>query len=170
MKRASHRDRMGRRLSLVVAHGLLLILVVGLLGLRAAGYEYISIRGDSMEPTFSSGSLLLAQPTAPEDIQVGDIIFVPGTSEGMPAIVHRVVDLLDDGEHIFATTMGDNNPVPDADQVVLDKPVLRIVWAVPYLGWCATPPVAWGLLGLGALLGLCVLLRRRGLFEKEKLA
>ena len=39
----------------------LLILGFGLVGLRLAGFQFISVRGHSMEPTFSPGALLIAR-------------------------------------------------------------------------------------------------------------
>jgi len=124
------------------------------------GY-FCSTRGDSMQPTISSGSLLLARGTAPEDIQAGDIVAFPPESEGIPSIVHRVVALIDDGERRFALTMGDNNPVPDPEPLTLDKPIPRVVLILPYLGWWATPALGWHLLAISALLGLRLTLRWR---------
>lgn len=107
-----------------------------------------------MKPTFSTGSLLIARPTAPEDVQLGDIIALPGASQGTPCIVHRVVALVKEGECISALTMGDNNLMPDPAPFALHKPVPWVVWTVPYLGWFVTPFAGWSLLGLGVLLGL----------------
>ena len=149
--RGSSRAR--QRLSLALAWALL-ILGLGLLGLRLAGYQYIYTRGDSMEPTFSAGSLLLTRPAAPEDIQAGDIIAFPGASEGIPNVVHRVLALQTEGQRIVALTMGDNNPVPDLAPLTLDRPVARVVLMIPYAGWWMTPALGWHLLGVGALLGL----------------
>ena len=144
-------------LALVLA---LILFNVGLAGAGAVGYRYWSVQGESMEPAISSGSLVVARPTAPEDIRAGDIIGIPVTSEGAPIIAHRVVALLDDGNQIVALTMGDNNPVPDPDPLVLDKPVRRAVLIVPYLGLWLNPQVQWLLVGMcAALLGLIAVLR-----------
>lgn len=159
-RRTVGQGRVVCRVSLTLAWALLL-LGAGLLGLRLAGYHYIYVRGDSMEPTFSAGTLLLARPTSPQDVRAGDIIAFPGPSEGMPKVVHRVVALQTDGQRIVARTMGDNNPVLDPQPLTLDKNVARVVLIIPYFGWWVTPAVGWHLLGVGALLSLRATLRWR---------
>ena len=149
-----------RRVTLALACAFLLF-SISFNGLFLAGYRLVSTRGDSMEPTISSGSLLLARKTAPEDIQAGDIIAFPGESEGIPSIVHRVVVLQNDGKGIVALTRGDNNPVPDLEPLTLDKTFPRVVLILPYLGWWATPALGWHLLAISALLGLRLTLRWR---------
>ncbi len=152
--------KIARRVPLALAWALL-ILGLGLLGLRLAGYQYIYTRGDSMEPTVSAGSLLLARTAAPEDIRAGDIIAFPGTSKGTPSVLHRVVALVDDGNRMIAFTQGDNNPVLDPDPLTLDRPFQRVVLIVPYLGWWVTPALVWHLLGISALLWVRIALRWR---------
>ncbi len=140
-------------------------------GLFLAGYRLVSTRGDSMEPTISSGSLLLVRRTAPDAIRAGDIIAFPGESEGIPSIVHRVVVLVDESERRFALTLGDNHPVLDPEPRTLDKPVPRVVLTLPYLGWWMTPALGWYLLGISALLWARVALRwraRRKLVARTK--
>ena len=149
-----------RRVTLALACAFLLF-SISFNGLFLAGYRLVSTRGDSMEPTISSGSLLLARRTAPADIQAGDIIAFPGTKEGIPSIVHRVVVLQNDGKRIVALTMGDNNPVADLEPLFLDNTFPRVVLILPYLGWWATPALGWHLLAISALLGLRLTLRWR---------
>ena len=126
---------------------------VSVLGLGLAGYQYISIRGDSMEPTIFAGSLLLARQTVPGDVRAGDVIAFPGTSQGISNIVHRVVALQKDSQHIVALTMDDNNPVLDPEPLNLNRPVARIVLILPYLGWWMTPLIgciSWASVGCWA--------------------
>ena len=139
----------------------LIVLVLGLVGvaLNMVGFQYVSTRGHSMEPTMSSGSLLLTRQTAPKDIHVGDVIAFQGTIEGVPNIVHRVVSLQDDGQTRVAVTQGDNNPVPDPGLLTLDKSVDRVVLILPHVGWWVTPALGWYLLAFGALLGVRVVFR-----------
>ncbi len=139
----------------------LLLLGVGILGMRLAGYQYISTRGDSMEPALYAGSLVVTGRTAPGDIRVGDIIAFFGTSEGDPNIIHRVVALMEDGHRIVAITKGDNNPVPDPDPLILNGAVARVVLGLPYVGWWLTPALGWYLLGAALVLGLRTILRWR---------
>jgi len=141
----------------------LIVLVLGLVGvaLNMVGFQYVSTRGHSMEPTMSSGSLLLTRQTAPKDIHVGDVIAFQGTIEGVPNIVHRVVSLQDDGQSRVAVTQGDNNPVPDPGLLTLDKSVDRVFLILPHVGWWVTPALGWYLLAFGALLGVRVVFSLR---------
>ena len=112
-----------------------------------------------MEPTISAGSLLLASQPAPEDILVGDIIAFPGTKEGVPFIVHRVMMLKEYDERIVALTMGDNNPEPDPRPLSLERSVIRVDLIVPYLGWFLNPEIGWYLLGACTLLSVRIAYR-----------
>ncbi len=138
----------------------LLLLGFALVGLRLAGYQFISVRGHSMEPTFSPGALLIARSTPPATVQAGDIIVFSGLA-GEPNIVHRVVALRS-GSTPVATTMGDNNPVTDPYPVVLRGAVPRIVWSVPRVGWWFTPGVGRYLLVVSLLLAAIAAVRQVG--------
>ncbi len=144
----------------------LLLLGFGLLGLRLAGFQFISIRGHSMEPTFSPGALLIARSASPATVQAGDIIAFAGMA-GEPHIVHRVVALRS-GNTPVATTMGDNNPVIDPYPVVLRGAVPRIVWSVPQVGWWFTPGVGRYLLVVSSLLAALVAVRQAGRLISER--
>ena len=155
------------RLPRIMAWGVFL-LGMSLLGLRLAGYELIYLRGNSMEPTLSAGSLLLARPAPPEDIRVGDIVAFPSGAEGIPNIVHRVIALQGDvlsRQVRIARTIGDNNPILDPEPLILDQSLTRVVLEMPYIGWWITPTLGWYFLGVGVVLGLMAALQisvRRG--------
>ena len=144
----------------------LLLLGFGLVGLRLAGFQFISVRGNSMEPTFSPGALLIARSAAPATVQAGDIIAFSGMA-GEPNIVHRVVALRS-GSTPVATTMGDNNPVTDPYPVVLRGAVPRVIWSVPQLGWWFTPGVGRHLLVVSSLLAALVAVRQAGRLIAER--
>ncbi len=144
----------------------LLLLGFGLLGLRVAGFQFISVRGHSMEPTFSPGALLIARSAPPATVQAGDIIAFSGMA-GEPNIVHRVV-ALQMGSTPVATTMGDNNPVSDPYPVVLRGAVPRIIWSVPQVGWWFTPGVGRYLLVVSSLLAALAAVRHAGRLIAER--
>lgn len=81
------------RLSSWIPVGLALtLLLFGVIAttMRLAGFQYISTRGQSMEPTISAGSLLIARKTAPDEIRTGDIVgFSASFGDGV-SIVRRV--------------------------------------------------------------------------------
>lgn len=144
----------------------LFLLGFGLVGLRLAGFQFISVRGHSMEPTFSPGALLIARSASPATVQAGDIIAFSGMA-GEPAIVHRVI-ALQAGSTPVATTMGDNNPVTDPYPVVLRGAVPRIVWSVPQVGWWFTPGVGRHMLVVSSLLAALVAVRQGGRLIAER--
>ena len=143
------------RATVALACGILLS-GLGLLGLHVTGSQLYPTRGDSMEPASSSGSLLIARLTAPEDIRASDFIVFQEASQTRRLISHRVVLVVKDGERAFAITQGDNNPVVDPEPVALDRPVARFFLVLPWVGWFLTLTTVWCVLGVIALLGLRV--------------
>lgn len=93
----------------------------------------VAVESNSMVPTFYRGDLLILQGALPETLSEGDVIvFFPlGKST---AIVHRIVDINDDGTF---QTKGDAN----TDQLPFEKRIVpeqihgRSIATVPYLGW-----------------------------------
>ena len=128
----------------------ILLVGISLMGLRLSGFQFIAIRGHSMEPTFSPGALLIARSAAPETVQAGDIIAFSGAA-GEPDIVHRIVSL-EGAATPVATTMGDNNPVVDPEPVLLTGAVPRVLWSIPKAGWWFTPQTGRQILVVSTLL------------------
>ena len=130
----------------------ILLVGISLMGLRLAGFQFIAIRGHSMEPTFAPGALLIARSAAPEAVHAGDIIAFSG-AEGEPDIVHRIVSL-EGAATPVATTMGDNNPVVDPEPVLLTGAVPRVLWSIPNAGWWFTPETGRQMLIVSTVLAL----------------
>ena len=84
-----------------------------------------------MEPELPVGSLLIINPTAYEDIQIGDdITFV--RDENLTLVTHRVISKDDETKNI--TTQGIANNVADAP-TLYDNVVGKVVWHIPYVGY-----------------------------------
>jgi len=110
--------------------GLLLAVAV----LKFFGYQSFVIYSGSMEPTVKVGSLLVANPVAAEDLQVGDVITYrsPGNHT---TLTHRIVVIRgENGERIF-TTKGDASSNPDPREVRLAGRVGKMAYTIPYLGY-----------------------------------
>jgi signal peptidase len=89
-----------------------------------------------MEPAVPVGSLVLAHPVGPAEVRPADVVAVPRQIAGRPVLVlHRVVALSDENGVRRGRLKGDANPVPDADPVLLDRPVARSVLVVPVAGY-----------------------------------
>ena len=136
----------------------ILLLGLGLLGTNVTGYRLFPVRGDSMEPASSAGSLLIARLTAPEDIRVSNFIVFPDASQMYPFTAHRVDLVVKDRQRLVAITKGDNNSVLDPEPLTLDRPVARVILVIPRVGWFVTLSTVWRLWAINALLGLTIAL------------
>ena len=123
--------------------------------------SYLVVEGQSMEPVFTAGDLVLARSA--DDYDVGDIIAYRSDLLDV-TVMHRVIER---GPGIF-TTQGDNNPWIDEYQPtrddVLGVPFTHIPKAGTYLIWASRPINAALLLCVGSLIsfgGLFVIRKRR---------
>lgn len=114
--------------------------IVAFLSVRGT-LPFIPVLGNSMEPTFSAGSLILIDPIEDIDsIEVGDIIVysVPAMTREIynyPAIVvHRVVKVTETERGVFFRTKGDNT---GEDPFTIRPQDLKgtIGKEIPYLGF-----------------------------------
>ena len=144
--------------------GLIVLLALALVGVRALGLTPYAVLSGSMEPTYHVGSLIYVKKVDPAEVQVGDpITFV--VNDDLLVATHRVVDVevrttrrqavLDEngaavrdaqGNPIFNeipldepayyyTTKGDANAAVDGAQVY-GKNLLGVpVFTIPYLGY-----------------------------------
>ena len=104
----------------------------------------------SMEPTVTTGSLLITQKTPAADLKRGDVVTVPRRDRTL--VTHRIVQITLRGDTATLRLKGDANEAvdPEAYQV---KQAGKQVIAIPYAGRVA----AWASSGLGLfLLGLYV--------------
>lgn len=85
------------------------------------GIAPLSVQSNSMEDTFSTGDLLLAEVTNDpgETYEVGDIVTFPIEIDGESVLnTHRIVEVIEDDSITYYKTQGDNkdtNPEPDDD-------------------------------------------------------
>ncbi len=130
---------------------------------------------DSMKGVFDSGSLIICQEIAPEDVKDEDIItFFDPAGNGTSVVTHRVEEITTDknGKRLF-WTKGDANNIADMDPVPEDKLIgIYTGFHIPFAGSVAlfmqsTP-------GLIICIGVPVLLLvgydflRRRKYEKSK--
>ena len=144
--------------------GLIVLLALALVGVRALGLTPYAVLSGSMEPSYHVGSLIYVKKVDPAEVKVGDpITFV--VNDELLVATHRVVDIevrttrrqaaLDEsgaalidgqGNPVFEeipldepayyyTTKGDANAAVDGAQVY-DKNLLGVpVFTIPYLGY-----------------------------------
>src|SRR5690554_6637494 len=72
------------------------------------GYQLKTVLSGSMEPEFKTGSIIAVKPGGDMTrFQEGDVItFMEGDNK---LITHRIVDVVESGEHVMYETKGDNN-------------------------------------------------------------
>lgn len=122
-----------------IAHGLLIaavvILAALLIGVQTEllpGYTLKIVSSGSMEPTITTGSLILT--SAAERYQVGDVITWSERRGSLPT-THRIIgERLQNGRLVYET-QGDANDDPDPRPVRNDEVIGKVVLSVPYLGY-----------------------------------
>jgi signal peptidase len=77
------------------------------------GFSFAFTQGDSMEPNYHSGSLVIKREVEPTSLEAGDVIsfYAPWANR---RVMHRVTSIgIGRDGNLWLRTKGDNNPVPD---------------------------------------------------------
>jgi len=93
------------------------------------------VASDSMSPYMRVGDIAIVAAVPTDTIKVGDII-----DYKMPErvfIVHRVIRIEEQQGGTVFITKGDANGEPDAEPVLPDNVVGKVVFTVPKIGWVA---------------------------------
>ncbi len=78
------------------------------------GYRFFRVIGSSMEPTFSSGAVLMVKEIPVQRIQLNDVITYYCSRSDVALTTHRVKQVHEVGSGcVQFTTRGDGNPVND---------------------------------------------------------
>lgn len=98
--------------------------------------QLLIVLSQSMEPTIKIGDIVLSRPTAPEDIQIGNVITFRVPSAGSTNLVtHRVIEILENGTQRQFRTQGDAVDTPDTRPVSALDVVGRMWLIVPKAGY-----------------------------------
>jgi len=107
------------------------LLLLGSLWPGDLGYDIRIVQSGSMEPTISTGAIVLTRPEV--EYQVGDIVTYQRRTD-QSATTHRLIAETEVDKQAFVT-QGDANNVAD-EQPVLSEEIAGKVWFdVPYLGY-----------------------------------
>jgi signal peptidase len=87
-----------------------------------------------MVPTLNVGDIILVRGIDPHQVTVGTIIIFHSPNNYEMAIVHRVVNVDNEGNQIFFQTKGDHNPGPDGWKVPAANLMGVYVGKMPYVG------------------------------------
>ena len=143
--------------------GAVIVMAMGLVGIRIFGLRPFAVLSGSMEPTYKTGSIVYVKKVDYHDLTLGDPITFMLDEETVAT--HRIVEVLpdpDDPEVIRYRTKGDANEAVDGGLVhylnVLGKPVFTI----PYLGYVSNyiqhPPGTYIVIAACAILILLAFL------------
>lgn len=108
---------------------------------------YVFVRGDSMEPTYHTGDLVLVRREP--SYEVGDIaaFAVAGANGRQAVVIHRITSVERDGTHIL---QGDNRDAPDpwhpTEDEIVGTPLLLLPGAGRWLAELAARPLFLALL------------------------
>ena len=119
----------------LVAVCLLTLLAIGL-GPHSGAYRTLTVLSASMRPTIPEGSVAVVTPVPLGQVRVGDVITYRIPVGDRRVVSHRVVEVVEGGDHPVVRTRGDANPAPDPWLARLDTgPAWRVRAAVPKLGY-----------------------------------
>ena len=136
---------------------ILCVLVVwvstGLLGVQPT-----TVLSGSMSPSMEVGDMAFVQQVSADSIRPGDVIQF---WNGEP-VIHRVVEVVQEGNAKSFITKGDANNSPDPEPVTSSQLMGRVVFAIPKLGWAALAVKdfisgAWSFISTNATLVIAVM-------------
>ncbi|PPF13062.1 S26 family signal peptidase, partial [Rathayibacter sp. AY1A5] len=127
-----HRVRLLRTALIGTTTALLAVLVAAALLFHASGGRWFIVQTPSMGTAAPVGTLVLTEPTALEDVRVGDAVSFHPTTTPDETYTHRVVEIADDGT---LRTQGDINGAVDPWATGQDQLIGVVTTALPVLGW-----------------------------------
>jgi signal peptidase len=118
----------------------LVLLVVSVLALVLAvnvaprlGYDFVVIRGGSMEPTIHLGAVTVVSDVQPGDLHVGDVVTLKETSDTL--VSHRITRLVQMPDGLYLETKGDANATVDPVLAPAADVTGRVDFSIPSLGY-----------------------------------
>ncbi len=125
----------------------LFLVATTVVALRLTGTQTYTVMSGSMVPAIPLGSLVIARPSDPATVQVGDVLTYQLPDR---LVTHRVVAVEAGANGRSFTTKGDANPIEDPDKLRFLKAVGMVQGTVPGLGYAVVYAQAyWRLAALG---------------------
>lgn len=103
------------------------------IGLRTES-PLMVVSSESMVPTLNVGDIILVRGIDAHEVTVGTIIIFRSPNNFDMPIVHRVIQIDNEGNAIFFRTKGDHNPGPDGWRVPAENLMGMYVAKIPYVG------------------------------------
>ncbi|MGN1411901.1 MAG: signal peptidase I [Oscillospiraceae bacterium] len=102
------------------------------------GYRYYTVLTNSMEPTLSTGDIVIVKLANAVDINVGDVITFNPSNESDAYLTHRVVEKVSNYQDTGVTcfkTQGDANDTEDGFLIDSSRVVGTVCFSIPKLGY-----------------------------------
>ena len=96
----------------------------------------VAIASASMEKELYIGDVAIVKKCSVNDVQVGDIIEYQMDNF---TVIHRIMQKSQRKGRIYFITKGDNNKSPDANEVIEDQLIGKVLFRIRYLGY----PAIW---------------------------
>jgi signal peptidase len=97
------------------------------------GFKPTVVASSSMSPTLEIGDVVIAVPSDPSGIRVGDLVQYTRIGDRI-SITHRVVSIETSGNAYIITTKGDANNIVD-DPISVTGKIGKVVQVIPKIGW-----------------------------------
>jgi signal peptidase len=124
--------RLALRAGLALA--VLVLLAIGV-GPWTGAYRTTTVLTGSMRPGMPPGSVAVISPVAPSTLRVGDVVTYQAPVADHRVVTHRVVRIVEPGEHPVIQTKGDANNAPDPWLArITSAPAWKRRAVIPYLG------------------------------------
>jgi signal peptidase len=125
------------------------------------GFKPLTVLSGSMEPTLSTGGMVVDEVITPLEARPGDVVTFNDPEDHGRLITHRLRSIRVEGAKAYVVTRGDANDSSERWNVALDAEIGRVVYHVPILGyvrsWISGSSIRLGLLALVGCLGVWML-------------
>jgi signal peptidase len=124
---------------LAVLAGLAVGMVLAAVALYPLGYRPFTVLSGSMEPTVSTGDVVVDSSIRPLEAHVGDIVTFPDPQNNSRLVTHRLRRVRARDGTVEMVTKGDANNTTERWSVPADGSIGRVEYRVPKLGYA----LAW---------------------------
>jgi signal peptidase len=101
----------------------------------AFGYHSFAVLSGSMEPTISTGDVVVVKTISPLDAKVGDVVSFRDPENAARLLSHRVTEMHVGPQGVAFVTKGDANTGVEHWQVAANGTIGKVEYHVPKLGY-----------------------------------
>jgi signal peptidase len=139
-----------------VVYGVAVVVVVLVAAPAVMGWRSLTVMSGSMEPTISTGDVVVTRPTTASSIHAGRVITFRDPADSGRLLTHRVRRVTHHGASTDVVTQGDANTGVERWSMATDGHLGVVVYRVPRIGYVLHP--AQSPMGRIVLVGVPVLL------------